>query len=262
MLPSTPRPKEVSESCDLLIVATSAALVPEALALAKPGPGNRVVVAGRGLDPKSGRWLTEVVLDSCDAVRVGALAGPAPVDEILNGGLCAGVIASPFDDVRKMLVAAFHSPRYRVYESTDLVGVQFAGAFVPVLATVIGMTRSLKGAGVGIHALVLSRGLEEGGRLLRALGGDPATLSGLCGVGDLVASQTASDHPHFRAGKALAMGNRTEGPRGTAEALLARASELGVEMPLLESIVSIWAGSDPIDTLGQLMGRESVPERR
>ena len=47
------------------------------------------------LEPSTGKWLTDVVLENCDAVRVGALAGPAPVSEILNGGLCAGVIASP-----------------------------------------------------------------------------------------------------------------------------------------------------------------------
>jgi glycerol-3-phosphate dehydrogenase (NAD(P)+) len=262
VLPSTPRPHEVAASCDLLVVATSAALVPEAMRLARPGPHNRVVVAGRGLEPATGRWLTEVVTESSEAVRVGALAGPAPVDEILAGGLGAGVVASPFADVRRQVVAAFHSPRYRVYEAEDLIGVQFAGAFVPVLATLVGLVRGLPGSGVGLHALVLSRGLEEGARCCRALGGDPATLGGLSGVGDLVAAQCADDHPHFQAGRRLARGERDGGPRAAAFALLARANRLGVEMPLLEALCAIWNGRDPLAALADLMGREAVPERR
>lgn len=262
LLPSTRRPHEVAETCELLVVATSAALVPEAMALARPGPHNRVVVAGRGMEPATGRWLTDVVAASSEAVRVGALAGPAPVDEILAGGLGAGVVASRFTEVRQLVIAAFHSPRYRVYESEDLVGVQFAGAAVPVLATVIGLARSLPGAGVGLHALVLSRGLEECSRLCRALGGDPATLAGLSGVGDLVAAQCATDHPHFRAGQALAGGVRDGGPRAAAIALQAHAVRLGVDMPLLDALCSIWAGRDPLEALMDLMGRQAVPEHR
>src|SRR5690606_5837850 len=97
----------------------------------------------------------------CDTVRIGSLQGPAPVEEILNGSLCAGVIASAYDDVRQLIVKALHSKRYRVYESEDLMGVQVAGAAVPVLATLVGLATNLGGAGVGMHAMVASRGLEE-----------------------------------------------------------------------------------------------------
>src|SRR5690606_38463589 len=126
-------------SCDLLIAATSASELRQALRLAQPGPGNRLVVANRGLEPGSDLWLSDVIAQECDTVRIGSLQGPAPVEEILNGSLCAGVIASAYDDVRQLIVKALHSKRYRVYESEDLMGVQVAGAAVPVLATLVGL---------------------------------------------------------------------------------------------------------------------------
>ncbi len=262
VLPSTNEPHLVSEACDLLLVATSAALTAEAMRLARPGPGNRVVVAGRGLEPATGALLTEIVTANSGAVRVGALAGPAPVHEILHGGLCAGVVGSAFDEVCALTVSALHSTRYRVYPSRDVVGVQLAGAIVPVLATVIGVVGSLKGAGVGLHGLVLARGLEEASRFISARGGDPTTLHGLAGTGDLVAVQSRPDHPNYRAGTALAAGDRTAGPRAVATALVAQARAVDVELPLIEALVSIYDGEDPLNALARLMASAPVPERR
>ena len=75
VLPSSDDPPKVAEACGLLIVATSAAEVRNAIRLARPSPSHRIVVAGRGIDPATSDWLTDAVLQECDAVRVGALAG-------------------------------------------------------------------------------------------------------------------------------------------------------------------------------------------
>lgn len=262
ILPSTANPPEVAEACELLLVATSASETRQAIRLARPGPSNRIVLAGRGLEPATGKWLGLVVEEECDAVRIGALAGPAPIDEILNGGLCAGVVASPFEEVRQQVIRALHSSRYRVYESQDLVGVQLAGAFVPVLATVLGMATSLRGSGVGMRAMVLARGLEEAGRLSRALGGDSATLAGLAGVGDLVAVHGQPGAPYFEAGVKLAKGRREEGPVAIARALLDRARARGVEIPITAALVAIYDGTDPLTAVGELMSRAAQMEHR
>jgi glycerol-3-phosphate dehydrogenase (NAD(P)+) len=260
VLKSTQDPPRVSETCDLLLVATSAAEVRQAIQLAKPGPGNRVVVAGRGLEPATSRWLCDVVMEECDVVRVGALAGPAPVEEILNGGLCAGVVASPYEDVGALVTSALHSSRYRVYESRDLLGVQLAGALIPVLSTLLGMALSFRGSGVGIHALVLTRGLEEASRLAKAMGADPWTFAGLAGVGDLVAAQSRPEHASFRAGAALAKGDRERGPLPVAQALLRLAEAHQVEMPLTQALVAIYDGLHPLDAVTALMTRSAARE--
>jgi glycerol-3-phosphate dehydrogenase (NAD(P)+) len=262
ILKSTKDQPQVAQSCELLLVAVSATELRQAIRLAKPGPANRIVVAGRGLEPATSSWLADVVQEECDAVRVGALAGPAPVEEILNGGLCAGVVASPYHEVRSLCVDALHSSRYRVYESEDLAGIQLAGAVVPVLATVVGMAASLRGAGVGLHAMVLTRGLEEYGRLARAMGADPMTLMGLAGIGDLVAAQTRADHPNFLAGAALSRGERDKGPVALARAVARLGERLSVELPLTQALVGIYDGDHPLDAVQRLMGRRAQREHR
>lgn len=261
ILPSTNDAPQVAAECELLIVATSAAQVRNAIQLARPGPRNRVVVAGRGVEPQTGTWLADVVLEESDVLRVGALAGPAPADEILNGGLCAGVVASQFAEVCELTVRALHSDRYRCYRSDDLTGVQVSGAIMPVLATLLGLARSLGGSGVGIHAMVLARGLAEGQRLALGMGGDPATLSGLAGVGDLVAAMSQTSHPYFEAGKRLAKGKRDKGPEKLARSLAALAGANGVEVPLTRALVGIYDGLDPLDAVSALMQRKDRPER-
>ncbi|MCB9663527.1 MAG: hypothetical protein H6732_05425 [Alphaproteobacteria bacterium] len=262
VLPSTDDPPRVSAACDLLLVATSAAEVRSAIRQAVPGPRHRVVVAGRGIDPDSGDWLTDAVRQECEAVRVGALAGPAPVDEILNGGLSAGVVASRFDEVRALTIEALHSSRYRCYDSADLTGVQLSGAMVPVLAAVLGLARSLGGAGVGLHAMVLARGLAEAVRLGQAVGADPLTFVGLAGVADLVASQALPGHPHFEAGRALARGEPvgTPTPQRLARALARLAKLHGVDAPLTRGLLAVYDGMPPIDAVTALMQREARRE--
>jgi glycerol-3-phosphate dehydrogenase (NAD(P)+) len=261
VLPSTPNPPEVSAACELLLVATSASELRNAIRLARPGPQHRIVVAGRGLEPSTSKWLTDVVLEECDALRVGALAGPAPVEEILNGGLCAGVVASRYDEVRAQATKALHSGRYRMYESSDLAGVQLAGATVPVLATLLGVARTLRGSGVGMHAMVLSRGLEEAGRLARAMGADPLTFLGLAGCGDLVAAQAVPGHPSFEAGAALARGDRSQGPQALARALARLAKQHRVELPLTEALVWMYEGGEALEAVQRLMSRPASAER-
>lgn len=261
ILPSTDNPPQVTAACDLILVATSAAELRSAIRQARPGPGNRVVVAGRGLDPEHGDWLADVVLQESDCLRVGALAGPAPVDEILSGGLCAGVVASPFDEVRALTQEALHSSRYRVYATPDLAGIQLAGAMVPVLAALLGLAANLQGSGVGLHATVLSRGLAEARRLASAMGADQATFSGLAGVGDLVAVQSRKGHPSYEAGAALARGDLTpRSPSAAARALLAVAKRTGVELPLTEGLVWVADGTPAVDMVHKLMTRAATSE--
>ena len=262
VLRSTKDQPKVAQECDLLLVATSASELRSAIRLAKPGPGNRIVVAGRGLEPQSSKWLCDVVAEECDALRLGALAGPAPVDEILNGGLCAGVVASPYTEVCTLVTEALHSSRYRVYVSSDLGGVQLAGAFTPVMATVLGMAMNLRGAGVGIHALVLTRGIEEASRLARAMGADPVTIVGLAGIGDLVAGQARVGSSAYEAGKALTKGDRSKGPLPIAQALVQKAGQYGIELPLTEALVAIYDGLHPLDAVTSLMARKAVPEHQ
>ncbi len=262
VLPSTDNPPEVSATCELLLVATSADKVRQAIQLAQPGPTNSVIVAGRGMDPTTGRWLPDAVREEADVAHVGALAGPAPVDEILNGHLCAGVVASTSTVVSDQVVEALHSSRYRCYRSDDLVGVCMTGAMMPVLATLLGVAMNLRGAGVGIHAMVLARGLAETARLGQAIGADPTTAMGLAGVADLVAAQARPGHPHYDVGRAIAEGRLPDHAPAVslARAMHTLAASHQLDTPLLAALVAMLDGEPPIDAVQRLMKRDPKRE--
>ena len=182
-----------------------------------------------------------------------------PVEEILNGALCAGVVASPYQEVREMTTEALHSTRYRVYQTHDLIGVQLTSAAVPGLACLLGLTRQLQGSGVGMHAMVLER-TRRIGRPASAIGADEATLWGLAGIGDLVSAQARDGTLYYESGRDLARGSVGQGPWHLAAALLARAKAKQVELPLTASLLAMQQGEDPIDVVQRLMARASTDE--
>ena len=110
--------------------------------------------------------------------------------------------------------------------------------------------------------MVLARGLEEAGRLAKAMGANPFTFSGLAGVGDLVAAQAVPGHPSYDAGMALSKGNRAQGPAAITRALVRLAQNNKVELPLTEALQSVYDGAEPVDAVQRLMGRAPSAERR
>lgn len=251
----TDQPREVAEACDLLLVAVSGSQVREAIRATEPSPGNRIVVAGRGLEPSTGTPLTEVVRQECDAVRIGALGGPAPADEILHGGIGAGVVASAFEEVRELAIRALNSRQYRLYETEDALGVQMAAASMPVLAAMLGLADSMGDARIGVRALVMARGLAELGRLATAHGADQEMLYGLAGMGELYAVHARPGARYFEAGKALSEQSNVPGPWRLARALLRMGHAKQVELPLTEALVQVLDGASPSTIARQLLRR-------
>ena len=158
-----------------------------------------------------------------------------------------------------MTTEALHSTRYRVYQTHDLIGVQLTSAAVPVLACLLGLTRQLQGSGVGMHAMVLSRGLAEFGRLASAIGADEATLWGLAEL-ETSFLPKRDGTLYYESGRDLARGSVGQGPWHLAAALLARAKAKQVELPLTASLLAMQQGEDPIDVVQRLMARASTDE--
>ncbi len=261
--PGTPNLAMLAEDSDLLIVAVPAGAVREVVEKARPGPGSRVVIATRGIEPESGRWLSSVVLAHAAARRVGALAGPALASEVVERRPGALVVASPYEEVRRLAQAALHSSICRVYTSEDLRGVELAGAAVNVLSAVVGMADALR-LGVGVRGVIVTRGLAEIARLGDALGADPATFAGLAGMGDLVGCGCHPDHPSYQAGGHLARAESGDPELARkAEALLSLAARHEVELPLLGAMARIARGElKPRLAIDMLMRRSAKSERR
>jgi glycerol-3-phosphate dehydrogenase (NAD(P)+) len=119
--------------------------------------------------------------------RVAVVSGPNLSPEIARREPAAGVVACADEDVARMLQARVHSPAFRPYTSTDVIGCEIGGAYKNVVGIAAGMAAGL-GFGDNTRSSVITRGLAETARLATRLGANPLTLMGLAGLGDLVAT--------------------------------------------------------------------------
>ncbi|MFM7332048.1 MAG: NAD(P)H-dependent glycerol-3-phosphate dehydrogenase [Brachymonas sp.] len=197
---------------------------------------------------------------------LGVLSGPSFAQEVARGQPTALVAASARPVVSEALVDAFHSERLRVYDNSDVIGVEVGGAVKNVLAIATGLCDGLQ-LGLNARAALITRGLTEMTRLGVALGAQAETFMGLSGLGDLVLTATGDLSRNRKIGLLLAqgqslseatesLGHVAEGVR-CAGAVLARAKSLGVEMPITQCVVALLAGNiDASQTVSLLMGRD------
>ncbi len=246
----------LARETDLLLLAMPPDRFRDVVRTIDPGPAVRAVVATRGLEPGTGRRLSEILTEESACLRVGALAGPILPAEIRRSSPCAAVVASPFAEVARLASQALHSPACRIYTSEDLPGVELSGALVEVMAMALGIARGL-GLGVGAQALLVSRGVAEGARLARKGGGDPRTFSGLAGVGELVAGAALPDHPGHVRGLALARGEPDPAAAALCQALLGRVPDL----PITQAVGALAAGrARATEVIAGLMTRDHREE--
>ncbi len=236
--------------------------------------GALVVSASKGIELQTLRRMDEVL---ADALPPGAmdgfavLSGPSFAVEVARGAPTAVVVASERKAVRTRVQGLFATDRFRVYTSPDVVGVEMGGAVKNVIALAAGVVAGL-GFGHNTQAALMTRGLAEITRLGVAMGADPATFSGLAGMGDLVLTCTGE-----------LSRNRTVGYRlGRGEPLAAILSEMravaegvptaggvrelarrhGVEMPIVEQVHALLEGATtPEEAVRTLMIRDPKPER-
>ena len=200
----------------------------------------------------------------------GALSGPSFAHEVGAGMPCALTVASASEQLCKIVQTAFHHDNMRVYSSDDLVGVELGGAVKNVLAIAAGIGDGLQ-LGLNARAAVLTRGLAEMMRLVRAAGGKSETCMGLTGVGDLILTATGDLSRNRRVGLELAAGKSLDQILASlghvAEGVLCAAAvgdlakRLHVDMPITFVMGEVLAGKlAPKEALKKLMGRDPKME--
>jgi glycerol-3-phosphate dehydrogenase (NAD(P)+) len=257
----------------MLVVALPSELVRESLREVAFGvePGAIVVCASKGLDPDSGATMAEVMSAAVPRARGVVLSGPSFAQEIAAGLPAALVAASTDAAAASAVQAALGSERLRIYTSADPAGVCVGGALKNVVAIAAGCCDGF-GLGTSARAALITRGLAEMGRLAERLGGDPLTLAGLAGLGDLVLTCTGDLSRNRQVGLALARGESTaqivaslghvaEGV-GTARTARALAERLGVDMPITREVAAVLFDGKPARAaLTDLLARDVRPER-
>jgi glycerol-3-phosphate dehydrogenase (NAD(P)+) len=237
-------------------------------------PASAIVVSlAKGIELGTCRRMSEVIADAggISPERIAVVTGPNLAREIAERQPSASVVASVSESTAAAVQTVCHTPRFRAYTNTDVVGCELGGATKNVIALAVGMAVGL-GLGANATASVITRGLAEISRLGLALGADPYTFSGLAGLGDLVAtcSSPLSRNRTFgeELGKGRTVAEITASTRQVAEGVLSCASiqELAarhsVELPIVEAVAAVVAGGlTPVEMITTLMSRSAKAER-
>lgn len=259
----------VSASRDLLIVVPSHAFS-DLLHQIKPfiREDNRLIWATKGLEPETGRLLQDVAKDILgDGFPLAVLSGPTFAKEMAAGMPTAITLASQDPTFLEEFAQKLHCQKsFRVYKSTDVIGVQLGGAVKNVVAIGAGISDGM-GFGANARTALITRGLAEMSRLGAKLGADPQTFMGMAGLGDLILTCTDNQSRNRRFGLALGQGKKVEdamqeigqvieGYRNTKEVHIL-ANRNGVEVPITEQIFQVLYENKPIKEASMaLLGRE------
>src|ERR1700754_2627446 len=210
--------------------------------------GATLVSTAKGIELVTLMRMSQVIVDvtGVDPSQVAVISGPNLASEITAGQPAATVIACSDSGravaVQRMLNAGY----FRPYTNADVIGTEIGGACKNVIALACGMAAGV-GMGENTAAAIITRGLAEIMRLGIAGGAKGATLAGLAGVGDLIATCTSRYSRNRTFGERLGKGGTMESAMRAAEghiaegvtscqSVLALASSYDVEMPLTDAV--------------------------
>ncbi|HET7363837.1 MAG TPA: NAD(P)H-dependent glycerol-3-phosphate dehydrogenase [Burkholderiales bacterium] len=261
---------EATRDAGLLLAATPVAGLRSLLgALGAPAP---LVWLCKGFEEGTGELPHQIARAALGAKgRFGALSGPSFAEEVARGLPCALTLASDDADFARATAATLHGGRMRIYYSTDLVGVEIAGAVKNVMAIAAGISDGM-GLGMNARAALITRGLAEITRLGAVLGGAPETFMGLAGAGDLILTATGDLSRNRRVGLELArgrslkdivatLGHVAEGVHSARE-VAKLAAQHRVEMPVSDAVCAVLdARITAAAAVERLLARESKMER-
>ena len=262
----------------LLFVPPSHALRATAARLAEEAPDalarvSWATVATKGIETRTLKRPSEVLAEVLPAPlrdRIVVLAGPSHAEEVARRIPTLIVAASRDSALAQRTQEAFHTEWLRIYTNDDVAGVEIGVALKNVIAIAAGIADGL-GFGDSTKAALLTRGLAEMGRLASALGARPETLSGLAGMGDLIATACSRHSRNRRFGEAVGRGATVKEALAsspmvvegvaTAEAAVALGRREGVELPIIEQVHAILhEGKSARAALRELLTRDLKAE--
>ena len=269
LLPDNLIPSNEFSDANLIIIATPvSALRQSAVKLVAAGLGNVPVIAAcKGFEQQSGflphQVLAEVMPNNNS---VGVLSGPSFAQELAQQLPCAVTLASANFDWIQQLAVQLNNNVLRLYANEDVIGAAVGGAVKNVMAIATGIADGLN-YGINARVALMTRGMAEIGRLNQALGGQPSTLMGLSGMGDLILTCTGSLSRNRRVGLLLAegkslpealttLGHVAEGVY-TVEEVCRQAAKLGVDMPIASVLQQLFHGQIKVGVMAEILMERS-----
>lgn len=242
------------DGAEVIVFAVPSGAVRQVTETAKENisPSCAIISTAKGLESGTLMRMSEVISEVAGRLeRIAVLSGPSFAAEVIKELPTAVTIASPVPRLSSAMAGLYHYKYFRAYASTDLVGVEMGGVIKNVIALAAGM---LDGAHMGCNAraALLTRGLIEIKRIVMAMGGREATVSGLSGLGDLLLTSTGDLSRNRQVGLLLGQGHKiedimkdmkqvAEGVK-TARSCLQMAQNLGLETPIIRATCQILSG--------------------
>lgn len=254
-------------SCDVLLMVAPAQhvrAVSEGLE-SDLRSGQPIVLCAKGIEQRSGKLMGDVIAEVLPEATQAVLSGPSFAAEVARGLPAALTIACADEQLGRLLAERLSNRQFRLYWTSDLVGVELGGSLKNVLAIAAGIVDG-QGLGASAHAALVTRGFAELRRFGEALGARPETLIGLSGLGDLILTCGSMQSRNMSLGRALGqgqslddvLGGRTAVTEGvyTAAAVQRIAAEKGIDMPICSAVCDILDGRASVsDAIANLMQR-------
>lgn len=246
---------DAAEGATVLFLSVPAQAARETLEQLRPMLRDDAIIVSlmKGVERSTGLRMSEVIAEvaGLPPERVAVASGPNIALEIARGEPTAIVVASSSGETAQKIARLARSSYLRSFVNTDVVGTEFGGVLKNLIAIAVGIVDGV-GYGENTKAAVMTRGLAEITDFAVAMGAEPATLTGLAGLGDLIATCESPLSRNFTAGRLLGQGyvfddvvaqmeQTAEGLRSVGPVLeLARAK--GVHMPIAQQIEDVLHG--------------------
>jgi glycerol-3-phosphate dehydrogenase (NAD(P)+) len=231
------------------------------------------VSVAKGIEKGTLMTVSQILKDeipSVEAEHIGVLSGPSHAEEVSRKIPTAVVAASESESTAHVIQAAFMNSYFRVYSSTDLIGVELGGAFKNVIAIGAGIIDGI-GFGDNSKAAIMTRAIAEITRLGVEMGANPKTFSGLSGIGDLIVTCMSRHSRNRYVGEQIGKGKKlkdviksmemvAEGVE-TSRSVHELSAKYHVETPIAEAVYKVlFLEADPMKVTYELMTREMKAE--
>ena len=227
--------------------------------------GQIIVNVAKGIEDETTMTLSEVIEDEIPNADICVLSGPSHAEEVGRGIPTTIVVGSKSKETAEYLQSIFMSEVFRVYISSDIVGIELGGALKNVVALAAGMADGL-GYGDNTKAALITRGIAEIARLGIVMGGRIETFYGLTGIGDMIVTCASMHSRNRRAGILIGQGKTYEEAMDevkqivegvyAAKAGIKLAKQHNVSMPIVEYVNKIlFEGASAKDAVKELMLR-------
>lgn len=259
--------EEVLKFSDVVLLCVSAQHTREMLCKIRDyvKENNIIVLCAKGIEESSGKMLSEIADDELKSGNIAILSGPGFANDVAQKKFVSVTIGARDENVARKVAQMIGTPYFRPYMTTDIISVQIGGSVKNVIAIASGIVEGAE-FGDGARAALITRGFHEMAKLTEKLGGRLTTLKGMCGLGDLVMTASCAQSRNFSFGVEVGksgnaskvMANNTKTVEGiyTTKAVVKRAKELGIEMPISEVMEKLlFDGVLLKDAMGELLSR-------